>query len=453
MKKFLLFGLFLAGLGLAGCEFNQLSEDEQVDELTLVPKQQTTGQKAKTASNQQTSPYSCLISTLADDEADYNYWNQAFWVHFPKPAVEQAEGKTIFKAFSYGSEHAGSKAGNWAGKENIVRVAQCIIPDSKLAESLLEEQLMKFGKNTWMESRKDVIDAPPKEGAKAKSASGDWECGQWYTVYVCKYNAEGNYYYDCTEVGPFCAYLVYVEGEDSGGGGGGGGGGFPGDDPGECDPMGTEPCFEGPGGGSQPPPPPPNPCDTSNPPDYCAEPDLCIGNPLPNPEVTPSGGWNTKGGTYGNTRSCNSSGVCSQFHDGIDLSAEVNTPLYSMHSGTVVGVESNFAPGEYKERSYGNYIIIESIVNGETIRLKYAHLNALSVTMGSTIYPGKKIGLTGNTGNAQTKDEVVVLPHVHVQGQKKVNGQFTKTNPNNYMATKFNSNGTVNTAASTCNQP
>lgn len=439
MKKLLPFRQLLAG-------------DEQVDELMLVPKQQTTGQKAKPTSNQQPSPYSCLISTLADDEADYNYWNQAFWVYFPKPAIEQAEGKTIFKAFSYGSEHAGLKAGTWAGKENIVRVAQCIIPNSKLAESLLEEQLMKFGKNTWMESRKDVIDAPPSEGAKAKSASGDWECGQWYTVYVCKYNAEGNYYYDCTEVGPFCAYLVYVEGEDSGGGGGGGG--FPGDDPGECDPMGTEPCFEGPGGGSQPPPPPPNPCDISNPPDYCAEPDLCIGNPLPNPEVTPSGGWNTKGGTYGNTRSC-SNGTCSQFHDGIDISADVNTPLYSMHNGTVVGRRASMAPGEYDEfeKTWGNYVIVESVVNGGTIRLRYAHMNSVSVAMNTTIYAGQQIGLTGNTGNAQTTEDVKVLPHVHVQGQKKVNGQFTKTNPNNYMATKFNSNGTVNTAASTCNQP
>ena len=267
MKKFLLFGLLLAGLGLAGCEFNQLSEDEQVDELTLVPKQQTTGQKAKTASNQQTSPYSCLISTLADDEADYNYWNQAFWVHFPKPAVEQAEGKTIFKAFSYGSEHAGEKAGSWAGKDKIVRVAQCEIPDSKLAETLLEEQLMKFGKNTWMESRKDAIDPPPNEGTKAKNASGDWECGEWYVVYLCKYDAETDTYYDCIQSEPICAYYVYVEGPDSGGDGGGGG--FPGDDPGECDPMGTEPCFDGGGGGSIPPPPPPDPCEENNPPAYC----------------------------------------------------------------------------------------------------------------------------------------------------------------------------------------
>lgn len=50
--------------------------------------------------------------------------------------------------------------------------------------------------------------------------------------------------------------------------GGGGGGGYPSDDPGECDPMGTEPCFENGGGGSIPPPEP-DPCEESNPPLYC----------------------------------------------------------------------------------------------------------------------------------------------------------------------------------------
>lgn len=112
--------------------------------------------------------------------------------------------------------------------------------------------------------------------------------------------------------------------------------------------------------------------------------------------------------------------------------------LYSMHNGTVVGKRNTFTAGEYKKDSYGNYVIIESVLGGETIRLKYAHLNAVSVAMNASIYAGQKIGLTGNTENAQSTKDIEVLPHVHVQGQKKVNGQFTKTNPNNYMATKFN---------------
>lgn len=252
MKKILLFGLLFVGLSLMGCEYNKLTEEETIDELLLVPKQQSTHQKAKATSNHEVSPYSCLISTLADDEAEHNYWNQAFWVHFPKSAIKQSKGKTIFKAFSFGSQDAGEKAGSWAGKDNIVRVAQCVIPNSELAETLLEEQLMKFGRKTWMESRKENSKTPPKNNMQAKNKSGNWECGQWYTVYVCKYNAEGNYYYDCTVVGPICAYYYYVEGDS---GGGGGDNGFPSDDPGECDPA--ELCFDDGGSGSGSPAVPP----------------------------------------------------------------------------------------------------------------------------------------------------------------------------------------------------
>lgn len=53
--------------------------------------------------------------------------------------------------------------------------------------------------------------------------------------------------------------------------GGGGGGGFPGGNPGECDPLGTEPCYDDGGGGSILPPEP-DPCEEDNPPAYCENP-------------------------------------------------------------------------------------------------------------------------------------------------------------------------------------
>ncbi|NBC26887.1 MAG: hypothetical protein GVY08_08495 [Bacteroidetes bacterium] len=262
--------MLLAGFGLVGCEFNQLSEDEQTDQLMLVPKQQTTGQKAKATSNQQTTPYSCLISTLADDDAEYNYWNQAFWVHFPKPAVEQAKGKTIFKAFSFASEHAGDKAGSWAGKDKIVRVAQCEIPDSKLAETLLEEQLKKFGKGTWLESHKANQERSSQNEAQAKSSSDwDWECSEYFITVVCQVDSQSGELTNCVITDIRCVSYELVYNEPPGGGGGGGG--FPGDDPGECDPQGTDPCFEDGGGGSIPPPEP-DPCEEDNAPAYCENP-------------------------------------------------------------------------------------------------------------------------------------------------------------------------------------
>lgn len=198
-----------------------------------------------------------------------------------------------------------------------------------------------------------------------------------------------------------------------------------------------------------------DPCEGNNPPDYCYEPDLCIGDPLPNPEITPSNGWNVKGGMFGPTRNCDSNGLNCDLHDGIDISAELNSPLFSMHPGTVVEKRNPpMDPGEYDgiTRTWGNYVIIESVINGEIVRFRYAHLNEMHVPVGATIYAGQQIGLTGNTGNAQSTRRIKVLPHVHVQSWKVVNGQKIKVDPNDYMSTKFNNNGTVNSSASSCEQ-
>jgi murein DD-endopeptidase MepM/ murein hydrolase activator NlpD len=124
-----------------------------------------------------------------------------------------------------------------------------------------------------------------------------------------------------------------------------------------------------------------------------------------------------------------------------------------MHEGTVVAVRNTFAAGEFRRNSYGNIITVQSIINGQVVRLTYAHLNNVNVTVGQAVYAGQIIGKTGDTGNAQTKGDTIVLPHVHVKASTLgLNQQEIKANPNNYMATKFNSDGTVNTATSTCNQ-
>jgi hypothetical protein len=264
MKIKLLFVYITIGMALLGCEINGLEEETSVQELELVPKESSNQQKAKPGANQVLSPYSCLISTLAADETDYNYWNQSFWVHFPKPAIDKAEGKTTFKAFSFSSEKAGSKAGSWAGKDNVVRVAQCVIPDSDLAEILLENQLRKFGKGTWLESQAKTKNASNQNGSQINSAPY-WECSEYFVTVVCQINSQTGELTNCviTDVRCITYELVY---DDPVGGGGGSGG--PSDDPGECDPTGTEPCYNDGGGGSIPPPEP-DPCDGNNPPLYC----------------------------------------------------------------------------------------------------------------------------------------------------------------------------------------
>lgn len=176
----------------------------------------------------------------------------------------------MFKALSFASEFAGEKAGTWGGRDGIVRVAQCIIPDTEEAEELLQQQLRKFGVNSWLDS----------EEIKAKgnvTTSGDWEwvCTEYFITVVCSMNSQGQLY-NCstTEIRCISYELSYYE---TPGGGAGGDPGFPGDDPGDCDPMGIEPCFDD--GGSSIPPPEPDPCDVDDPPVYCTNP-CNIGDPL-----------------------------------------------------------------------------------------------------------------------------------------------------------------------------
>lgn len=256
--------LLLAGLLLvictllwAGCS-STIDADESPDEITFIPKAKDLDDKSKSQEANQESSYSCLISTLANEEAEYNYWNISYWVHIPDEIVKEADGKTILKAFIYSDEHAGEKAGSFGEISNVVRVAQCLIPDSEKAFEIMDEKFKKFRKRSWIDSERVRKVANIKE-------KGDWECSSWYTVYICQYNTQTDTYYNCKVSEPICAEWVYIEGEDSGGGGGTGG---PSDDPGYCDPNGLDPCFDEGDGGSTPVPP----CSEANPPEWCSNP-------------------------------------------------------------------------------------------------------------------------------------------------------------------------------------
>ena len=183
-----------------------------------------------------------------------------------------------------------------------------------------------------------------------------------------------------------------------------------------------------------------------DPPDYCDPEEPCSGNPIPNPQIAPSGGWNEWGRQFGYTRNGGE-----DFHDGTDIKAALNSDLYAMHGGEVVAIRNTFAPGEYKAHSYGNYIRIKSIINGETVYLRYNHLNYVGVEVGDIISTGTIIGKTGNTGNAQTRGGVPVIPHVHIRAREVVNGELKRVDPEKYMATKFNNDGSINESKSNCN--
>ena len=87
-----------------------------------------------------------------------------------------------------------------------------------------------------------------------------------------------------------------------------------------------------------------------------------------------------------------------KFHEGIDFSAPVGTPVHVTGDGVVVRVVRS-------NRGYGNEIIVD---HGFGYMTRYAHLSAFKVKKGQHVKRGQVIGLVGNTGKS-------TAPHLHYE--------------------------------------
>lgn len=85
------------------------------------------------------------------------------------------------------------------------------------------------------------------------------------------------------------------------------------------------------------------------------------------------------------------------FHSGLDISADLNSPVYSTADGVVHYIGN--------DRSPGKNIIIN---HGNGIQTRYMHLNDILVEEGEQVKKGQKIALSGNTGRSTG-------PHVHYE--------------------------------------
>ncbi len=90
-----------------------------------------------------------------------------------------------------------------------------------------------------------------------------------------------------------------------------------------------------------------------------------------------------------------------KFHEGIDFTAAVGTPIYATGDGIVSEAERNSG-------GYGNKIIINHGYSYETV---YAHLSKIKVKVGQRVKRGEIIGLMGNTGKS-------TAPHLHYEVHK-----------------------------------
>lgn len=90
-----------------------------------------------------------------------------------------------------------------------------------------------------------------------------------------------------------------------------------------------------------------------------------------------------------------------KFHEGIDFTAAVGTPIYVTGDGVV-------SEAEYNSGGYGNKIVINHGYSYETV---YAHLSKIKVKVGQRVKRGEIIGLMGNTGKS-------TAPHLHYEVHK-----------------------------------
>ncbi len=91
----------------------------------------------------------------------------------------------------------------------------------------------------------------------------------------------------------------------------------------------------------------------------------------------------------------------SQFHNGLDLAAEIGTDVLAARDGTVLEIG--------QDQVYGKYILVSHTNGYQTL---YGHLSSIEVRLNQWINSSKIIGKVGNTGWSTG-------PHLHFEIRKK----------------------------------
>lgn len=104
---------------------------------------------------------------------------------------------------------------------------------------------------------------------------------------------------------------------------------------------------------------------------------------------------------FGNTSFSLAGGYNGKGHNGIDIAAQIGTPVKAALAGTVRGVgDTGSVKGCY---SYGRWVLVE---HGNGLDTLYAHLSHIGVSTGQSVGEGQLIGYSGQTGYATG-------PHLH----------------------------------------
>lgn len=80
-------------------------------------------------------------------------------------------------------------------------------------------------------------------------------------------------------------------------------------------------------------------------------------------------------------------------HQGWDFFAPIGTQCYAIADGKIVHIGG--------AGDYGKVVVQSFVFEGKTLYASFAHLSAITVTLGQQVKRGDKIALTGDTGNAK----------------------------------------------------
>ena len=118
-------------------------------------------------------------------------------------------------------------------------------------------------------------------------------------------------------------------------------------------------------------------------------------------------------------------------HCALDIAANEGTTIVASYAGmvtdTYTGCDHNYSGSCSCGGGYGNYVVVKHdyvLKNGSTINLytRYAHMTALSVSVGQSVSAGTKLGTVGSTGNSSG-------PHLHFEALKDSTSKSNSLDP------------------------
>jgi murein DD-endopeptidase MepM/ murein hydrolase activator NlpD len=105
------------------------------------------------------------------------------------------------------------------------------------------------------------------------------------------------------------------------------------------------------------------------------------------------------------------------FHSGVDLLANVGTPVQAIAPGTVA-----FAR---EQGTYGKLVIIN---HSGGLQSRYAHLDSINVTVGQQVKKADLLGTVGTTGQPAAKQ-----PHLHFEVRSSSSLGWAAQDPKSYL--------------------